>query len=383
MLLVRIRLLRAFTGLWLSRLDSFILRAFWGPWSAALGAFTALSFSIGALFDVLRRLAEGDVSGTHALQVLALQLPQFIVLSLPMSMLLATLFTYSQLAKSNELMALRACGTDLYRLIRPVFCFSLIVAVATLSMSEWVVPRATITADRLLAQHPGGVTASIPAQDMVHQTYRHHHLTQLFYAQTYDGQALHQVTILQYQNRHLRHLWLAEQARWDPPRRQWILEQGTHYTLNPKTQLYQRVVSFQRHSIQAASPQDIAMASRPTLSMGETYALLQHMQPSGDQHYRQRLQVRLHSQMAFPWVGVGFTLIGAALGNQATQKRASLGFGLSSLLIFAYYTFSFICQTLGNIGFLPAILAGWLSIASLFTLGMALLHLASRGAAHA
>lgn len=367
---------------WASRLDVFILQAFWMPWVFAFGAFTTISFSIGALFDVLRRLTAGTLAISTALQVSVFQLPRFMVLALPMSMLLAPLLTYSQLAKSNELIALRVCGTSLYRIVRPAICLSLIVALCTYSMSEWVVPPATATANRLLVQHPASQIAAIPTQNIVHRTYHHQHLTQLFYARTFDGEVLHQLTILQFQDRQLHHIWLAKQATWDATQQQWTLTQGTRYTIDPALGLYQQVMSFQQQPFQFASPQELAEVARQPISITETRTLMKRLQRSGNEQYLQRLRVRWYSLMAFPWIGIGFALIGSALGCRSTSKQASLGFGFSSVLIFTYYTFSFICQTLGNIGLWPASLAGWLPIVVLLTTGVILLHQNNIGATY-
>lgn len=351
------------------------------PWVFAFGAFTAISFSIGTLFDVLRRLTEGSLSSIEALQVLVLQLPRFMVLALPMSMLLAPLLTYSQLAQRNELMALKACGTSIYRVIRPTFCFSLIVAVFTLTLNEWIVPPATAAVHQLLAQHPTSQIAAIPRQNLVHQTYRHQRLAQLFYARAFDGEALHQLTILQFQNHHLHQIWLAKQANWDSRQQQWILSQGTRYTIDPDSGLYQQIVSFKQHPFHKVSPQELAEVAHQPISLHETQVLIRQVQQSGNFQAVQRLKVRWHSLMAFPWIGVGFTLIGSALGCQASSKKGSLGFGLSSLLIFAYYTFSFICHTLGDTGIWSARIAGWLPIIVLITIGNALLRYGSTNSA--
>ncbi len=343
------------------------------PWVFALGAFTSIGFSIGTLFDVLRRLTERTLARSEALWVLGLQLPRFIVLALPMSMLLAPLLTYSQLAKRNELMALRACGTSLYRIVRPVLCFSLIVAACILAINEAIVPPTTAMANRLLAQVPVQQMAAIPTQNIVHRTYQQQQLTQLFYARTFDGSALHQLTILQFQDRHIRYIWLAQQAIWDRSLQQWTLLQGTCYTIDPISGGYQQIVSFEQHPFRAASPQELAEVTSQPVSLQETRALIRHLQQSGSMRTLQRLQVRWHSLMAFPWISVGFTLIGSALGCRASQTQ-SLGFGGSSLLIFAYYTFSFICQTLGNTGIWPASFASWLPIVVLMMIGVILLR---------
>lgn len=359
------------------RLDVFVIQSLWMPWIFGFGAFTVIGFSVGSLFDILRRLTQGELSGITAVQVLVLQLPRFIVLALPMSLLLAPLLAYGQLAHSNELTALRACGVSVYRMVRPAICFSLVVAVCTLAINELVVPPTTLKANTLLAQYPQDAIALISKKNIVHKTLVDQQRTQLFYAQTFDGYALHQLTILQYQDQTLHQIWLAKQATWDKAKKQWILFEGTCYTINPESGLYQQVKAFQQQPLHAASLNELAQASRQPISITEIRYLLNQLPQVSDVLYQRKLQVRLHTLMSFPWIGVGFSMIGAALGCRAHQKRASLGFGFSSILIFAHYLFSFICQTLGDVGILAASLSGWLPLCSLFTIGAFLLKQAN------
>ena len=358
-------------------LDILIIQTLWMPWIFGLAAFTAISFSIGTLFNVLSRLTAGVLSWDIAIQVLVLQLPSFVVLALPMSLLFAPLITYSQLARTNELMALKSSGISLFRIVLPTFCCSLFVAICTLAMHELVVPSATLHADTLLAQHSSSSMSLIPKQNIVHQVFANQQITQLFYAHQFDGHALHQLTILQFQNRHLRQIWTAKHATWDESQRHWILSQGSRYSINPESGLYQRVTPFQRQAFQTASPIELATSSREPVSIADTLTLLAPGQQRGDEQYLRKLQVRLHTLIAFPWIGVGFSLLGSALGCRSTQSGGPQGFGLSILLIFGHYTFSFVCQTLGEIGTIPAGLSGWLPLITLLMLGVYLLHQAN------
>lgn len=363
------------------RMDGLILQALGMPWLFGFGAFTTIGFSIGSLFDVLRRLSEGILPWKTALQVMALQLPQFVVLALPMSSLLASLITYNQLSKTKELMALRSFGTSIYRIVWPTFCCSLLIAGATALLHEGVVPPATRQAQILLAKNLSESTPFIPQKDMVYRTFAHQQLSQLIHARTFAGRLLNQVTLLQFKDRQLHYIWIAQRATWDENAQQWLLSQGTQYTINPIDKLYQQVRPFQQQLLPAATPTELARTAQPLahLNIAETHAVLHLLQQSGDHQYRRHLQVHLHRLMAFPWIGVGFSVMGAALGCRSTQTSSSQGFGLSILLIFAYYTFAFICQTLGEVGAIAAGWAGWLPIAVLFLISAYGLYQANGG----
>ena len=90
-----------------SVMDRYIARELILPFLFGVGAFSSIAISIGALFDLIRRVAESGLSLTIAIEVFFLKLPGFLVLAFPMSMLLATMMTYSRFSSDSELIALR------------------------------------------------------------------------------------------------------------------------------------------------------------------------------------------------------------------------------------------------------------------------------------
>jgi lipopolysaccharide export system permease protein len=70
------------------------------------------------MFELARRLVDG-LPILVALQLLLLNIPSFLVLSLPMATLFATLLAYSKLSSNSELTALRSLGVSTIRLLFP------------------------------------------------------------------------------------------------------------------------------------------------------------------------------------------------------------------------------------------------------------------------
>ena len=95
------------------------------PMLFAIGAFTAVSLSVGIMFDLVRKIVEFGLPFQIALKVLILKLPGFLVLSFPMSMLLATLLAYGKLSSNSEILALKSLGYTNKRIIVPVVFLSL------------------------------------------------------------------------------------------------------------------------------------------------------------------------------------------------------------------------------------------------------------------
>jgi lipopolysaccharide export system permease protein len=83
-------------------LDRWLLAEVAAPLLFAVASFTVLGLSIGVMFELARRLVDG-LSILVALQLLLLNVPSFLVLSLPMAALFATLLAYSKLSSNSEL----------------------------------------------------------------------------------------------------------------------------------------------------------------------------------------------------------------------------------------------------------------------------------------
>ena len=70
-------------------------RGYAAPLLFAVASFTVLGLSIGVMFELARRLVDG-LPILVALQLLLLNVPSFLVLSLPMAALFATLLGLQQ-----------------------------------------------------------------------------------------------------------------------------------------------------------------------------------------------------------------------------------------------------------------------------------------------
>jgi len=79
-------------------------------------------------------------------------LPYIVVLTLPVSMLLATMFSLGRLGGDNELTAMKASGISLYRILLPLYLFGLFMGIVVMGFAEVVVPRTNIYCDDIKNQ---------------------------------------------------------------------------------------------------------------------------------------------------------------------------------------------------------------------------------------
>ena len=100
-------------------LTRYLIRAHLGPFLFALSAITGLLF-INAVAQRVDSLVGKGLPWQVIVEFLVLSLPHTIALSLPMSVLVAVLYAFSDMAASNEITAMSAGGVRPARMMLPV-----------------------------------------------------------------------------------------------------------------------------------------------------------------------------------------------------------------------------------------------------------------------
>ena len=152
-------------------LDRWILSELIPPLLFGIGAFTAVSFSVGAVFEILRRISETSVPLGDVVKILLLQLPSFMVISFPMATLMAALLSYGKLASTSELTALRSVGVSEWRMVVPGVSLALVMMFLTLTFNEWVVPNTMYQSKALLDRSLGRAIIGQSAENITYSKF--------------------------------------------------------------------------------------------------------------------------------------------------------------------------------------------------------------------
>src|SRR5215467_6938641 len=99
-------------------LRRYITRAVIAPFFFSFGALTGL-LMMNQLAKKFGDLVGKDLPPRVITEVLVLSLPFIIALTLPMAVLVAILYGYSQLGNDNEITAMRASGVSVIQMLRP------------------------------------------------------------------------------------------------------------------------------------------------------------------------------------------------------------------------------------------------------------------------
>jgi len=130
-------------------LSRYLIKIHIGPFIFALATITGLIF-LNAVAQRIEGLIGKGLPWTVVVEFLVLSLPHTIALSLPMAVLVAVLYSFTELASSNEITAMSAGGIRPTRVILPLLGMGAVVTVAMLYFNDQVLPESNHRLKNLL-----------------------------------------------------------------------------------------------------------------------------------------------------------------------------------------------------------------------------------------
>lgn len=355
-------------------LDRWLLSELVGPLLFGIAAFTAVSLSVGVVFELVRRIAESGLPIIAALQVLILRLPGFLVLAFPMATLMATLLAYSRLSGSSELTALRSLGVRTWRIVVPALVLSLFMSALTFCFNDLIVPRSNLVATNTLEKALGKALTNERGDNILYSRFgrievdegeTRRALTHLFYSRMFRRGEMIDVTLLDFSRPGQRQMLTAKRGKWNEKESMWEFMDGRVVSLDETTGVTTSALfdsyfyPLTRDVLEVAKlPTDAS-----TMTVGQALRAERLLNEAGNKKEARRIRVRIQEKFAFPAICFVFGLIGSSLGVRPHARTSrSQGFGISVLLIFGYYLMSFIFSSLGLTGALTPLLSAWLPV---------------------
>ncbi|MDI6869819.1 MAG: LptF/LptG family permease [Bacillota bacterium] len=358
----------------LRTLDWYIFLQVMGPLLYGVAAFTTL-FVGGELVN-LASLVTGGAPVDSAVRLLLLKLPQIMVWTFPMAVLLGTLLGLSRLSSTCELVAMRASGVSFYRLMAPVLVIGALVVAVTLGMNERLVPWANSEMQRVMIEEINGGELPRVTKNVMLRDFEGDRLIRFIYATDFDRATatMHNVAMLEWRDGEPFRQTTADALVWETDG--WYFRNGKTYLFSgPQGKGQVTEVAFRGGKQRVAlkeRPEDIprAQKSPETMTMAE---LRQQMTLLGPAHDRfKEFSVQYYLRFATPLVSLIFAWVGVPLGIQHHRRATSVGFGLAVIIIFAYYVVMTLFTALGQGGTLPPAIAAFGPDALLAAVGLVL-----------
>ena len=138
----------------MSILTRYLIRAHVGPMLFALSVLTSLLF-LNAVAQRMDDLVGKGLGWQVIGEFMLLSLPHTVALTLPMSVLVAVLYAFSEITAANEFTALAACGVRPARILIPLLGVGAILGGVVLFFNDRVLPEANHRLKNLLVDISG------------------------------------------------------------------------------------------------------------------------------------------------------------------------------------------------------------------------------------
>ena len=123
-------------------LDRYVLRKFLVPFFYCIAGFIGIWF-VFDLSDNLQDFIQGQASFEALLEYYSTQIPEIVVMSLPIGTLLALLYALSAMSRSNEIISMLGAGRSIFRILLPLMFVGVMLTVITAFFNYEGAPHAS------------------------------------------------------------------------------------------------------------------------------------------------------------------------------------------------------------------------------------------------
>ncbi len=372
-------------------LDRYLIRQFGFALIFSLIAFWVI-FLVVDLVEHLDKFIDKQAAFFVVVKYYFYYTPYILVLSLPVAMLLSSLFSLGQLAKHNELTAMKSAGISLYRILLPLFILAFVMSLFVMGFGEILVP---ITYQKMMEVKTVEIEKGKRETNIIlNNVFVQEEDGRIFHLATYDTKEKIGAGALvqRFEENRLKEEIRAKKVRWE--NNGWLFEDGVErifsdssvelghsedlgkakldtLPLNP-TEEYQAFDKLFRLDLKI-KPEALAKRQKKPDEMGyfELADYVKIKKRSGQVVAKETTD--LHLKIAFPFVNFIIVLFGAPLAANPKRSGLAIGFAISLFISFVYYTLIRMGQSFGYSEKLPPLLAVWAANILFVILGTILL----------
>lgn len=335
----------------MKRIDRLVLGELIGPWLFGVAIFTVLIMAGTYLFKLTDYLVAGIPAASIG-QLTFLLLPGVMVKTFSMAVLLSTLLAFGRLSSDSEVVALRAAGASIGRIMLPVGLFGFAVALLAFWIDESVVPWAAYQGFAM----KGDIEKKLNMKG-----------EPIFHVinDPKDGKPIAMISALDFnlQERSLSEVWVhmydkRGRPTWNLHAAHLTFTNENDWAVDGEAKLFDYNLQYPTilrgiYPAKVAKPPEIdaLAASRvkdlDSFNMSQMQERIKYakMSPSVDPHQVRNLEYGYWNKIALPLSALIFGLVGAPMGIRNHRTGAAAGFWISVIIIFAYMmTANFMAQ---------------------------------------
>ncbi len=318
---------------------------------------------MGKILQIMDLMVNKGIRVLDILHLIILIMPQFMLFTIPIALLVSILIAMGRFSQDNEITALKASGVSLSQMYYPVAIASLLAFIFTIVIGYFLVPQSNFVTKRLLFEL-ASQNASIGIKEKV---FNGDFKGLLLYADKIptDGEFMEGVLISDSRVLGEQNTILAQKAFLVADPKLMIvklrLEKGSIHTVSSDLKNY-RKVDFKSYDINLDLSTTLSAFSEANKSSTEMTMteLLENMKKPGlkDADIRE-LAIEVHKKFSIPLSCIFFGLLAMPLGIKSHRAVKSRGFAVGMIIVAVYYLLRIGGEALVETGRLAPVIGVW------------------------
>jgi LPS export ABC transporter permease LptG/LPS export ABC transporter permease LptF len=345
-------------------LDEYVVREFLNTFFLVLAGFVMLMlvFTFFELVgDILRNHIPLSTVGDYLINLT----PSMLYQIAPLAVLIAVLVTFGVLNRNSELIAMKATGISIYRLVIPIVSISAILAVSLFFFDEFYLPQANRKQEALRNTIKGRPPQTFlhPEQKWIFGQPHAGEPGRIFYYQFFDPDhnEFANLSIFEFNPSSfaLTRRIFAARVYWDPRTGSWCFQKGwerdmdganvTAYREFGQTsfaEIHEEPTYFKKESLQSQE-----------MNFGQLDNYIRDLRQSGFD--TMRLRVALWHKLAYPLIAVVMAVLAIPFALSMGRRGSLTGIAVAIAVALAYWVVDSLFGAMGSVNYLPAALAAW------------------------
>jgi LPS export ABC transporter permease LptG/LPS export ABC transporter permease LptF len=345
-------------------LDEYVVREFLNIFSLVLAGFVMLML-VFTFFELI-----GDILRNHiALSLIGDYLinlgPSMIYQITPLAVLIAVLVIFGVLNRNSEIIAMKATGVSLYRLVVPIVSIATILAIGLFLFDQFYLPQANRRQEALHNVIKGRPPQTVlhPEENWIFGQPRAGEPGRIFYYQFFDPDRNQFANLSLFEfdpsTFALSRRIFAPRAVWNPATGSWLFLNGwqrdfkgadiTAFNTFQQTtfsEIHEEPGYFKKESLQAQE-----------MNFGQLDRYIGDLGQSGFDTVK--LRVALWHKLAYPIATVIMAVLAIPFALSMGRRGSLTGIAVAIAVALAYWVVDGLFGAMGNVNYLPAPLAAW------------------------
>ena len=341
----------------MKKLDLYILKQFLSNFIFSIIAFIII-FLLVDLIDRLDKFVDNDLPAKQIFRYYFLTLPWFISISIPMGLLLSTVFTIGVLQKRNEITAIKASGVSIKRIGISLLLSGVFFSISLFYFDNKIVTKSMHSRAELENQH---FKKNKPNPKRKQNIYRQINDENVVVINKYNfkNKEAKNISIMTINDGKLRSRIDANRMIWDEKSKSWkISYYDKRMFIGDNNFLFSQYAKDTLINLNFSAMDLTKESVKPEeMNFFELREFVEKIKINGINE--PRWEVNMHFKTAFACSSFLMILFGLSLSIQKPRTNIGIGIGLSIFTIFVYYATLKFGQSMGYKGIINPFLSVW------------------------